>query len=191
MSNNNISDSFFGKYRGVVTDNKDPLKLGRIRAKVPVIFGENDSGWALPCSPYAGKNVGFFCIPPIDALVWIEFESGNPETPIWTGGFWKDGETPDESASPDIKILKTDTNTIKLDDTSGAENVTIETNAGLKIVLNQDGIEATGAENVTIETNAGLKIVLNQDGIELSNSSQKIKIASSGVSINDGALEVM
>ena len=166
MSNNNISDSFFGKYRGVVTDNKDPLKLGRIRAKVPVIFGENDSGWALPCSPYAGKNVGFFCIPPIDALVWIEFESGNPETPIWTGGFWKDGETPDESASPDIKILKTDTNTIKLDDTSGAENV-------------------------TIETNAGLKIVLNQDGIELSNSSQKIKIASSGVSINDGALEVM
>ena len=160
------SYKYFGKYRGTVTDNQDPLKLGRIKAKVPAIFGEHDSGWALPCVPYAGKGVGFFFIPPIDARVWIECEDGDPQTPIWTGGFWGDGDTPEESASPDIKILKTDTSTIKLDDTSGSESI-------------------------TIETASGLKIVMDKEGIELSNSSQKIKIASSGVSINDGALEVM
>ncbi|MCL2643475.1 MAG: phage baseplate assembly protein V [Candidatus Bathyarchaeota archaeon] len=169
MNNNNSSNSaqrFFGKYRGTVTDNQDPLKLGRIRAKVPVIFGENDSGWALPCTPYAGKKVGFFFIPPVDAMVWIEFESGNPQIPIWTGCFWGKDDTPDETASPDIKILKTETNTITLDDTSGSESI-------------------------TLETESGLKIIMNQEGIELSNSSQKIKIGSSGISINDGALEVM
>jgi uncharacterized protein involved in type VI secretion and phage assembly len=157
---------YFGKYRGTITDNQDPLKLGRIRAKVPVIFGDNDSGWALPCTPYAGKGVGLFCIPPTGSMVWIEFESGNPQTPIWTGCFWGNGDTPEESASPDTKILKTATTTIKLDDTSGSESI-------------------------LLETTSGLKIVMDKEGIELSNSSQKIKISSSGVSINDGALEVM
>ena len=168
MSNNNNNNArkFFGKYRGTVTDNQDPLKIGRIRATIPAIFGEHESGWALPCTPYAGKNVGLFCIPPIEAMVWIEFESGNPQKPIWTGCFWGDGDTPEESASPDIKILKTETATIKLDDTSGSENI-------------------------TLETESGLKMVMDQNGIELSNGSQKIQINSSGISINDGALEVM
>ncbi|MDR0493413.1 MAG: phage baseplate assembly protein V [Nitrososphaerota archaeon] len=159
------SERYFGKYRGTVTENQDPLKIGRIRANVPAIFGDNNSGWALPCTPYAGAEVGFFCIPPKNAMVWIEFESGNPEKPIWTGGFWNEGETPDKSASPDIKILKTNTATITLDDTSGAENI-------------------------TLETASGLKIVMDQKGIELSNGSQKIKIGSSGVTINDDALEI-
>jgi uncharacterized protein involved in type VI secretion and phage assembly len=163
MSDN--SQRFFGKYRGKVSDNKDPLKLGRIRAKVPVLFGEEDLNWALPCAPYAGKGVGFFCVPPVDAVVWIEFESGNLQKPIWSGGFWVSGDTPDESASPDIKILKTASATIKVDDTSGSESI-------------------------TLETTSGLKIVLDQDGIELSNGSQKIKIGSSSISLNDGALEV-
>jgi uncharacterized protein involved in type VI secretion and phage assembly len=156
---------YFGKYRGPVTDNKDPLKLGRIRAKVPVIYGEYDSGWALPCTPYAGKGVGLFCIPPTGAMVWIEFEAGNPQTPIWTGCFWENGDTPEKTASPDIKILKTETNTITLKDTSGSESI-------------------------TIETASGLKIVMDKKGIELNNSSQKIMLSSSNVSINNGALEI-
>ncbi len=164
MSDN--APKYFGKYRGEVTDNQDPLTLGRIRAKVPVIFGDNDSGWALPCAPYAGKNVGFFCIPPVGAKVWIEFEAGNPQVPIWTGGFWGSGDTPKTPASPDVKILKTDSATVTLDDTPGAGSV-------------------------TIETTTGLKIVMDQNGVELSNSSSKIKLGPSSVSINDGALEVI
>jgi uncharacterized protein involved in type VI secretion and phage assembly len=155
-------ERFFGKYRGTVTDNKDPQKIGRIQANVPAIFGDHNSGWALPCTPYAGADVGLFCIPPIGAMVWIEFESGNPEKPIWTGGFWNENETPDNSADPEIKYLKTDTTTIILNDKE---------------------------KSITLDT-SDVKIIINKDGIELSNSSQKIKIGASSVSINDGALEI-
>jgi uncharacterized protein involved in type VI secretion and phage assembly len=164
MSNN--PTKYFGKYRGEVTDNTDPLMLGRVRAKVPAIFGDNDSGWALPCAPYAGNGVGFFFIPPVGAKVWIEFEAGNPEVPIWSGGFWGTGEPPKTPAMPSIKIIKTDTATITLDDTPGAGGI-------------------------TIETSSGLKIVMNLSGIELNNSSAKIKLTPASVSVNDGALEVI
>jgi len=73
--------TFFGKYRGTVADNSDPQKRGRIKARVPDIFGNEDSGWALPSLPYAGDGVGLFLIPPADAWVWIEFEGGNPDKP--------------------------------------------------------------------------------------------------------------
>src|SRR5690242_16334218 len=85
---------FYGKYRGVVTDNADPLMLGRVRAKVQDVLGDNESGWALPSSPYAGDGVGLFLIPPKDALVWVEFEHGDPDYPIWSGCFWSEGHIP-------------------------------------------------------------------------------------------------
>jgi Type VI secretion system/phage-baseplate injector OB domain len=157
---------FYGKYRGKVTDNHDPLMQGRIRAQVPSVFGGEESGWALPCTPYAGKGVGFFFIPPVDANVWIEFEDGNPDYPIWVGCFWGVDEAPKMPAIADIKIIKTDAATITLNDLPGIEGVTIETSTGLKIVI--DGM-----------------------GIKLSTISTGINITPRSVSINDGALEVM
>jgi uncharacterized protein involved in type VI secretion and phage assembly len=156
---------FYGKFRGVVSDNADPSNLGRIRAKVADVFAEDESGWAMPAVPYAGQNVGLFLIPPTNASVWIEFEHGNPDYPIWTGCFWAENEVPASPASADKKVLKTAAGTITMDDTQGANSITIET------------------------TN-NLKIKMDQQGIEISNGSQKIMISSSSVSINDGALEV-
>ena len=98
--------SFTGKYRGVVDDNRDPLMLGRIRARVQDVYGDRVSGWALPSSPYAGDGVGLFLIPPVDASVWIEFEHGDPEFPIWSGCFWAQGEMPAQPAVPEMKVLK-------------------------------------------------------------------------------------
>jgi hypothetical protein len=65
---------FYGKYRGVVTENDDSdankgKKLGRIKAKVADVFGDEESGWAMPSVPYVGKDVGLFFIPPKDAFV--------------------------------------------------------------------------------------------------------------------------
>ncbi|HEX2614561.1 MAG TPA: phage baseplate assembly protein V [Nitrososphaera sp.] len=161
-----MSARFFGKYRGKVTDNMDPLMQGRIRAKVPAVFGEEETGWALPCSPYAGSGVGFFFVPPVDSNVWIEFEGGDGDYPIWTGGFWGVGETPAIPGLASTKIIKTDTATIKLDD-------------------------LPGAGGITIETTTGLKIVMNITGIELSNGAASVKLTPASVSVNNGALEII
>jgi Type VI secretion system/phage-baseplate injector OB domain len=161
-----ITQLFYGKYRGKVTDNRDPLMQGRVRAKVPAVFGEEETGWALPCAPYAGSGVGFFFVPPVDANVWIEFEGGDPDYPIWTGGFWGTGEAPVMPALAETKVIKTDTATLKLDD-------------------------LPGIVGITIETKTGLKIVMNVTGIELSNGAASVKLTPASVSVNNGALEVI
>jgi len=79
---------FHGKYCGIVIDNIDPAQIGRIMAQVPHALGEVPSSWALPCVPAAGIQAGCFIVPPIVSQVWIEFEQGDPDFPIWTGGFW-------------------------------------------------------------------------------------------------------
>jgi Type VI secretion system/phage-baseplate injector OB domain len=70
---------FHGKYRGRVEDNNDPLKLGRILALVPAI-DDTRTNWALPCTPYADPHAGVLLLPPVGALVWIEFEGGAIQT---------------------------------------------------------------------------------------------------------------
>jgi len=158
---------FYGKYRGTVTDNRDPLNMGRIRARVPDVLGENESGWALPSLPYAGSGVGLFLLPPLKSSVWMEFEQGNPDYPIWTGCFWAQGEAPVTPAVPEKKLLKTDIGTITLDDTPGSGGIFIETAAGMKISIDSAGI--------TIDDGQG----------------GSIKLTGPQVSINDGALEVI
>src|SRR4029077_6388708 len=106
------SDRFYGKYRGLVTDNQDPMQIGRIQASVPEVLGEVRTGWALPWAPYAGTSSGFYAIPPVGAGVWIEFEAGDPSRPIWSGAWWGTGEVPmDEKSTPSQptrKILRSD-----------------------------------------------------------------------------------
>jgi len=157
------SDRYYGKYRGVVTSNEDPNNLGRIKAQVPAV-SDSEMGWATPSTPYAGNGVGMFFIPPVGANVWIEYEGGDLELPIWSGCFWDKGEAPADS--PDIKIIKTDFATININD-------------------------ASGAGEITIESITGVKIVLGSDGIELSYNAAKIKLTAASVNINDGAFEVI
>lgn len=116
---------FYGKYRGMVLDNVDPLTLARIKVSVPAVPGTTET-WAMPCVPYAdGKGetpVGFHMIPPKGAHVWIEFEGGDPSYPIWTGCYWeadvfKDPKTINSKEPPRIKIIKTMHSDFILDDT--------------------------------------------------------------------------
>jgi hypothetical protein len=157
---------FFGKYRGKVKANVDPYLCGRIQVTAPAALGDA-MVWALPCAPFAGPGVGFFAIPPVDANVWVEFEAGNPEVPIWTGCFWAPGDFPATMAVPEMKVLKTSTATVTLSDLPGP------------------------AGGVTIETSDGKKITLTTTSIEINDGAGgSVKLQGPKVSINDSALEV-
>ena len=84
---------YFGKYRGFVLNNIDPMQLGRILPEVPSV--SPNLPWAMPCVPYPGPNfAGALVIPPVGSSVWIEFEQGNIDYPIWSGCFWTAGQPP-------------------------------------------------------------------------------------------------
>ena len=158
--------TFYGKYRGTVENNVDPMFLGRIQVSVPAVLGQGSLSWAMPCVPYAGSGVGFFAIPPNGANVWVEFEGGDPDYPIWSGCFWGTGEVPATPAVDLIKILKTDTATLTLDDTPGAGGITIETMMGAKIVINAQGIEITNGQGGTVKM-TGPQVSVNNGALEV------------------------
>ena len=100
IENNNNTDSdtnrFFGIYRGLVTDNKDPENKGRIKVIIPKLFGNEETGWCEPCIPLTstssckkreelGSNGTFDMTPDIGSGVWIEFEEGDISLPVWVG----------------------------------------------------------------------------------------------------------
>jgi hypothetical protein len=90
-SSSKVPTKFFGKYRGTVQSNVDPLMLGRVMAEIPAVSFM--SNWALPCTPYPANRAQTCAVPPIGAHVWIEFEGGDPDFPVWTGCFWSAGES--------------------------------------------------------------------------------------------------
>src|ERR1051325_10792835 len=116
-----VEGRFHGKYRGFVTDNDDPDNLGRIRARVPRLLGDKETGWALPAFCYGGKTEeGLFAVPNVEAGVWIEFEGGDLSYPIWTGTWYTTGAVP-EGARPGKKVFKTSSaHKIVLDDDAGS-----------------------------------------------------------------------
>lgn len=82
--------TFYGKFRGVVVSNLDPMEQGRIQVQVPNVT--DASAWAMPCLPAGGPPQAQFQPPPIGAGVWVEFEGGDPAYPIWAGNMWDERE---------------------------------------------------------------------------------------------------
>ena len=141
---------YWGKYRGLVADRDDPEQLGRLRVKVPSLLADATTGWAWPASPYAGAGAGFFFIPQVDDLVWVEFLEGELQHPIWSGCAWArpggQSEIPAEarSAYPDQSVIKTPSGiTIILRDVSGSESVTVRAANGCEIVLDPNANRIT------------------------------------------------
>lgn len=162
---------YFGKYRGKVENNIDPMLLGRVQVSAPAVLGDGKLSWAMPCLPYAGSGVGLFVVPPVGANVWVEFEGGDADYPIWSGCFWGVGEAPAAPAIPAMKVLKTDGITLTMSDLPGAGGFTLEVNPP---------VVATP-----------LKLAFTSAGIEMSNGAASVKLTPASVSVNNGALEVI
>src|SRR5262245_32922792 len=147
---------FFGKYRGLVTDNQDPTGCGQLKVIVPAVMGEEEI-WARPCVPYAGNNMGLYAIPEPETGVWVEFEAGDPFYPIWVGCFWADGQAPKneggKEASPPLKIIRSqkglmitlddEKQTITMSDKDGANLITIQ--------VKQGQVTVKGSQKVVVE----------------------------------------
>lgn len=146
-----MTTRYYGKYRGEVTDAADPTHKGRVKVRVPAVMGEKDL-WAMPCTPYAGDALGFFAIPPQGTSVWVEFEGGEINQPIWAGCFWKDGEIDSADAKESVFFLKTPGVTLRVDNDSG--EVVIESSAGAKITLSQNGMKLEGTQ-IELSANGG------------------------------------
>lgn len=81
---------FFGIYRATVVSNIDPMLQGRITVIVPDVGSVTPSTFVNPCVPMAGTQQGTFMVPMIGSMVWIQFEAGDPDRPVWIGGAWPD-----------------------------------------------------------------------------------------------------
>jgi hypothetical protein len=162
----------YGKYRGKVENNVDVEMLGRVQVSVPAVLGDCTLPWALPCAPYGGAGVGFWAVPPVGANVWVEFEGGDINVPIYSGCFWGIGESPSSAPIvPQMKVLKTDGITIQMNDLPGIGGLTIEVAPPLVATP--------------------LKLAFSAAGIELSNGAASVKLTPATVSLNNGALEVI
>jgi uncharacterized protein involved in type VI secretion and phage assembly len=158
-----MTERHYGKYRGVVTDVDDPSHLGRVRARVPRVLHDVESGWALPAAPYAGPGVGAFAIPPRGAGVWIEFEAGDTSHPIWTGCWWAENHRPANhdgaKATPKLKLMRSEQGLmVSLDD--GAGTVAVSDEHGHNILT----LEVAKGQ-VTVK--AASKVVVQAPRIEL------------------------
>lgn len=155
---------FYGKYRGTVVNNIDPLGIGRIQALVPDVSAVLPSSWALPCLPVTGQQCGVWVVPPVGAGVWVEFEQGDPDHPIWTGGFWGSrAEVPALAqagvpASPSIVLQTLGQNTLAISDAPGAAGgILLKARSGASITVNDQGI--------VIQNGRGASLVLTNNQV--------------------------
>jgi hypothetical protein len=161
------TEKFWGKYRGTVDDVNDKAfdgkTLGRIVALVPDVYGPKvKSPWAWPCVPFAGKSHGLVLLPEKGDKVWIEFELGNPESPIWSGCWWGDGDFPKDG---------------------GEKKRALVTSNGHKLVIDED------AKSITLKHAGGAEVTLTDNDITIKKGGSVV-VASSSVKINDTSLEV-
>jgi uncharacterized protein involved in type VI secretion and phage assembly len=165
---------YYGIYRGTVVLNIDPMQMGRISVIVPDVGSVTPSSWAMPSVPFTGKQAGVYVVPQIGAGVWIQFEGGDPDYPVWTGGWWGNAaEVPalalaGPPGDPNIVLQTTLQNTIMITDLPGPTGgIMLKSTTGASIIVNDTGIyiqNGKGASIVmtgpTVTVNAGALVVV-------------------------------
>jgi len=188
---------YYGKYRGVVADVDDPENMGRITARIPEILEDQVSPWALPAVPFAGPSHGLVLIPEVGDGVWIEFEAGDLSRPIWTGGWWASGELPDPGATK-TRVLVTSTGHQFVLDDENKEIHLLHSGGGEMVMTDQD-ITLTMGQSEAKLTSDQISLKIGTTEITMSSTeltlkggpTAQVKLSSTGVEINNGAMKVM
>ncbi len=184
-----LRDRHFGKYRGFVVDNADPDKRGRLKVSVPALFAQETLDWALPCLPFGGlQDQGLFVVPDIGAQVWVEFESGDRNYPLWTGTFWQaQGDAPKDAGGndpdPTVRVIKTAKGHFLLfNDADNAEQIHLEHSAGATLDIDAHGtMVLTDAGNNSVTLDAQNKKIALEDA-----NNNTVTLDSSGIKLQDG-----
>ena len=169
-----MTERYYGKYRGVVLNNIDPMQQGRLQVQVPDVAGLVPTSWAMPCVPIAGMQNGMVAPPMIGSGVWVEFEQGNPDHPIWVGCFW--------GSAAEIPALA-------LASPPGTPAITLQTplQNGLTI---SDLPGPTGG--IMLKSATGATLIVNDTGIYIQNGKgAALTLVGPAVTINNGALSVI
>ncbi len=171
---------------GVVTNNQDPEKLGRVRVKFPTLTNEHESNWARVVAIGAGKNRGFDCLPEINDEVLVGFEHGDIHRPFVIGGLWNGQDAPPEPVTESVT-------------STGVRLRTIKTRTGHKIQFVEED-KGTSKKGIYLTSVYGHKVNLNDTDkkieiltngghtVTLDDTGQKIQIKSTGghtVELND------
>ena len=165
---------YYGKYRATVINNIDPMQIGRIQAIVPDVSRVLPSSWAMPCAPVAGLQMGIYTVPVIGSGVWIEFEHGDPDYPIWVGCFWGTGADVPALARTVPPVLA---------------GITLQTTLQNGLTVN-DVPGPTGG--IMLKSATGATIIVNDTGIYIQNGKgASIVMVGPAVTINNGALAIV
>ena len=196
-----IDEKRYGKYRGIVVDNKDPQKRARLKLRVTSVLADQDSDWALPCLPYGGfDQQGMFMVPDVDAQVWVEFEEGDIHRPIWVGSFWQQqSDVPEDAAKdePTTRLFQTSSGHIlQFDDEAGEEQFRLFHPADAEMIIDKNGTisltDSSGAllkmdaENseIIIEDANGNILTMNSSGTKVEDSNGNvIEMAAAGITV--------
>jgi hypothetical protein len=185
MSVTSPNRTYFGKYRATVLNNVDPEQTGRLLLNVPDVLGAVPSTWAEPCVSLAGPTgppMGAYFVPPIGAGVWVEFEHGDPERPIWSGCRW--GSSSDiplaakggNPADPNIVIQSLLQQAIVISDlppsvpppvmppTPPTGGIILRSTTGASIVVNDAGVFISNGKGATIQL-LGPSVMINQTAL--------------------------
>jgi hypothetical protein len=164
---------YYGKYRGTVLNNADPMQMGRIMAMVPDVSSLLPTSWCMPCVPAAGLQAGMLVVPSIGAGVWIEFEQGDPDYPIWSGCFWGSA-----AEMPVLTHLSP----------PGLSSLTFQTTLQNGMVINDVPGPAGG---IILKSATGAAIIVNDTGIYISNGKgAMITLVGPTVTVNVSALVI-
>lgn len=166
-----MEEKYYGKHRGLVLNNIDPMQKARLLVQVPDVLGLGTSSWAMPCVPIAGPQMGVYVVPLIGSGVWVEFEGGNPDYPIWSGGFWGSAaEIPALAfagipVSPNIVLQTTGQNTIVISDLPGPTGgIMLKSATGASIIVNDTGIYIQNGKGASIIM-AGPSVTVNNGAL--------------------------